>query len=243
MCMRMRAHANTHARIIFVLLLLVDYCIYLFILVKVKLKTTSCKNSCTNFNDRTCPSSILVDNKEMSYQRDGFNIVIIDNYTGKVVKRKYLKWFNNLMFWRRSEFKKFFKTVQHNSTIIIVFQNMCKQVEQDWYNSLHDIKHSIPMNLHPYQAAVIACKGTCPQAIGESIPYTYYSTGVEFVKSITLLFIGEFILFVCLSLSVSACLSVCLSVSVCLSLCLSVCLSVCLFVLISKLTVYFLLII
>lgn len=78
---------------------------------------------------------------------------------------------------------------------------MCKQFEKKWYTYLQGLKNNIPHKMNSYQAALVACKGTCPDGVEESIPYTYYSSGVKFEKSLTLIFKGWlFLLFVSTSL-------------------------------------------
>ena len=159
---------------------------YLIVLVTLNLTTTGCEHNCVLY-DGICPSSIKVNGKEMSPQKDGFNILVIDNVSGEM-KTDFFRWFSRLSPFKWKDFYKYFKGINSSSTVIVVLQNMCKFFDKNWYTLLKDasdikISH-IPKN--KYDAAIlVGCKISCPDVILGSIPFNYYGHYDEFTETIT----------------------------------------------------------
>jgi len=148
-------------------------------LISLKLIATGCEHNCFEYADNTtCSSSIIVNGKDLSSKKDGFNVVVIDNFSGKITTAHF-RWSSAApsSVSERTEFHSFFREIKSSSIIIIVFQNMCEYLDKNWYKFLlqqHDTKINVHVNKEPYFiATLVGCKKSCPRAIEGSIPYSY----------------------------------------------------------------------
>ena len=191
--------------------------IFVILLVSLKLKATGCEHNCMEYADNTtCSSSIIVNGKEKSPKKDGFNILVIDNFSGHMTSAHFL-WSSSLddskSLPNYKKFHTFFNRIKSSSIIIILFQNMCDYFHQEWYKFLtqHADVKLIHLNKSTYYIAIlVACKISCPKVSKGAIPYSYsgphsqreHTTLISFrlrSKLLVYLFICLFVyLFICL---------------------------------------------
>lgn len=148
--------------------------------VSLQLTTTGCEQTCIKYTDKdsSCTSSILIDGKENSKKRDGFNVAVIDNISGGI-RTFHFRWSYREVNEEKAKMQTFFRQIKTNSIVIIVFQNMCSYFHKEWYRFLyaHGIKLKMPTNSGYLIATVVGCKGSCPQAAKGSIALPYSYTG------------------------------------------------------------------
>lgn len=155
-----------------------------FLSVFLQLKTINCQGSCNTKKDgnNSCLSSLMMDGMELSNQKDGFNILVLDRNL-KVSQRANFNWFTPSQHTRFKALVEFFRNIKSNSIFFIVLQNVCSSFDRTWYYRLaSDVNITA---LEPYwlkysASIIVGCKDGCPPGMIGRVPFNYYGDVKEY---------------------------------------------------------------